>query len=100
MGRVENIEDYLPLEKCEHSGLYRVDARNFSLGVYNEKDKGFIGIRTKFTMVFLDLEFHWDTGAPYGTVKPSEFLEWCPVYVDEKNDKLFEWLKERREHYL
>jgi hypothetical protein len=100
MGFTANVKNYISLDECTHSGLYRIYARNFSLGVYNQKDQGFIGIRQKFTMVYLDLEFHWDTGAPYGTVKPSEFLEWCPVDVDEKNDKLFEWLKERREHYL
>ena len=100
MGYRDNIEDYLPIEKCEHSGLYRILARNFSLGVYHLKDQGFIGIRQKFTMVFLDTEFHWDTGVPYGTVKPIEFLEWCPIFVGEKNNKLFEWLKEKNKHYL
>lgn len=100
MGFITNIKDYISLDECKHSGLYRIYARNFSLGVYNEKKKGFIGIRQKFSMTFLDLEFHWDADDTYGTVKPSEFLEWCPFYVGEKNDKLFEWLKERREHYL
>jgi len=26
--------------------------------------------RTKFNDTFPDTEFHWDDGAPYGTVKP------------------------------
>jgi hypothetical protein len=100
MGYTANVEDYLSLEKCKHSGLYRIYARNFSLGVYNLKEQGFIGIRRKFTMVFLDLEYHWDTGEPYGTAKPYEFLEFCPLFVGEKNDKLMEWLKEKNKHYL
>jgi len=100
MGYTTNVEDYLPIEKCEHTGLYMILARNFTLGVYHQKKQGFIGIRQKFTMEFLDMEYHWDTGAPYGTVKPLEFLEWCPVYVGEKNKLLMEWLKEKNEHYL
>lgn len=70
--------EYITLENCRHGALYRINARNFSIGIYDEDNQGFIGIRTKFTMQFLDLEFHWDTGAPYGTVKPLEFLEWSP----------------------
>ena len=100
MGFVANVEEYIPLEECKHSGLYRLYSRNFSLGIYTEKKKGFIGIRQKFTMIYLFTEFHWDADKTYGTAKPIEFLEWCPFYVGEKNDKLFEWLKERNEHYL
>jgi hypothetical protein len=100
MGFLANVEDYIPLEKCKHSGLYKIYARNFSLGVYHEKDKGFIGVRKKFHMVYLFTEIHWDADKTYGTVKPIEFLEWCPVFVSEHNERLLEWLKERNEHYL
>ena len=100
MGHTANVEDYLSIEKCKQGGLYKILARNFSLGVYNLKDQGFIGIRQKFTMIYLDLEFHWDTGTPYGTAKPIEFLEMCDLEVDENNNDLFVWLGKKIEHYL
>lgn len=100
MGFIENIEEYISLDDCIHGGLYRVYARNFSLGVYEKEKQGFIGIRHKFKMKFLDLEFHWDTGPPYGTVKPIELLEHSLYYVTPRSNQLFEWLKEKNEHYL
>jgi hypothetical protein len=41
--------------------------------VFNGRD-GFLGIREKFENRFVDKEFHWDTGAPYGTARPLEDL--------------------------
>lgn len=32
-------------------------------------------------------EYHWDTGEPYGTVKPIEEIEECPKDMNDK-DKL------------
>ena len=99
MGFTANVNEYMSIDECKNGGLYRIYARNFSLGVYTLKEQGFVGVRQKFTMEFLDTEFHWDTGAPYGTVKPIEFLEMCPIGFDF-NDSLFEWLKEKNKHYL
>lgn len=64
----------ITLQDCKPRGLYRIDARNFSLGVYNGVSKGFYGLRYKFGNTFIDEEFHWDTGAPHGTAKPLEAL--------------------------
>jgi len=30
-------EEFIPIEQCKHRRLYRVRARNFRLGVYDEK---------------------------------------------------------------
>ncbi len=88
--------DYLKIENCIQGGLYEIDARNFSLGVYNKKEQSFIGIRYKFGSEFLDVEFHWDTGVPHGTVKPLRHIEECPYEArDTNNPELFDWLKER-----
>lgn len=70
-----NPDEYLPLEALEHGRLYRFRARNFSLGIYNENAKGFIGIRTKFGDRFLFTEYHWDADPRYGTVQPIEALD-------------------------
>lgn len=108
------MKNYIPIEECIHGGLYRFYARNFFLGIYNEKKKGFIGVREKFNSKYLFIEYHWDIGMPYGTVKPFNFLEQCPLediepyhfFVDEKgyncfkdNEELRKWLDEKIEEY-
>ena len=94
-------DEYLKIDDCIQGGLYKIDARNFSLGVYNKTKQGFIGIRYKFGSEFLDLEFHWDTGEPFGTVKPLEYIEECPYEAsDTNNPELFDWLKEKKDEYL
>jgi hypothetical protein len=71
-------QHYIPLDQCKHGYLYRIHSRNLSYGVYNAKNKGFIGIRTKFNDRYLFEEYHWDIGEPYGTVKPKIELEKVP----------------------
>ncbi len=76
------------------------------MGVYREDKQGFVGIRVKFGIEFLFVEYHWDTGEPFGTVKPIEILELCPIknldeYIETKNGEsevnsnLFEWIKQK-----
>ena len=86
---------WISLKECKHGGLYEIDARNFSFGVFDENQRGFIGIRLKFRYRFLDTEFHWDTGAPYGTAKPLKFIEMCPIELNGENKKLFDWLDDK-----
>lgn len=62
---------YLPLKDCIPGRVYRIKARNFTLGVFDGRE-GFIGIREKFGHRYLFTEDHWDTGAPHGTVQPIE----------------------------
>ena len=98
---------YIPLDDCKHGGLYRVSARNFDLGVYDEATHGFIGIRHKFGELYLFTEFHWDTGEPYGTAKPRLALEFSPfqgeavfdAYRGAQNHPLFDYLTEAWKRY-
>lgn len=55
-------------------GIYKIRARNFSLGVFD--GDGFIGLRQKFDAVFLFKEFAWEQGPPFGTVpeEPRELV--------------------------
>ena len=69
----------IPMSECKHGWLYKIDSRNLILGVYNETQQGFVGIREKFGNEYLFTEYHWDTGAPFGTVCPQEALEQCPL---------------------
>jgi hypothetical protein len=52
---------------------YRCKARNFTVGIWN--GESFDYMRTKFGATFPDVEYHWDDGAPHGTVKPLELLD-------------------------
>ena len=53
-------------------GWYLCDGRNLSIGWWN--GGAFEYMRHKFGFVFPDKEYHWDRGAPYGTVRPIRFL--------------------------
>ncbi len=64
----------IKLKNCKDRFLYKIDSRNLSYGVFNLAANGFIGIREKFGDRYLFTEYHWDTGAPYGTVRPIKML--------------------------
>lgn len=52
---------------------YKCDARNFDVGKWNGKE--FEYMRYKWGEVFPAVEYHYDDGAPYGTVKPFKIAE-------------------------
>jgi hypothetical protein len=103
--------NYIPLDQCIKGHLYRINSRNFNLGVFDGKT-GFIGIRLKFGSKYLFTEYHWDQGPPHGTVQPKEDLGSIPNDIEiyeykhetiegkdyiVQNEKMFEYLtpKER-----
>ena len=110
-GRENHNEIFgIRIKDCQHGFLYKIEARNFRLGVYNEKVQGFTGIRCKFGDEFLDTEYHYDTGAPHGTATPKKLLMECPIKdleeyhrVDDKtiktNKDLFNWLQSIEEKF-
>lgn len=95
--------DYIPMNRCINGGLYLLDSRNLTVGIYQKLDCSFIGIRTKFRSRFLDLELHFDKCTKYGTAKPLKLLEQSPFkdlknheyysmifnYIDEQLSKLY-----------
>lgn len=90
----------VPMDQCIKGRLYRIGCRNLSLGVY-DGNEGFVGIRHKFNSRFLDTEYHFDQGPPYGTVHTV-----MDTKIDVPNaswvvgrhggPELFEWLE--RQH--
>jgi hypothetical protein len=68
----------IPLALCRYKQLYRLRSRNLSYGVF-DGSTGFVGIREKFESRYLFTEYHQDTGPPFGTVRPLEVLEECPI---------------------
>ena len=75
--------NYIKVPDCKDGYLYILSARNATVGIYNESDKSFTINRLKFNDRYLFDEYHWDTGAPYGTVAPLKEIEKAPEF---KND--------------
>lgn len=83
----------ISIENCIHGCLYEVDARNFSFGVFNKDERGFIGIRHKFGTKFLDLELYWHANETYGTVIPIKYICDCPYMdISVHNSDLYKWI--------
>jgi len=80
------MSESISLDKCVHGKLYRIHSRNLGFGVFNSEAQGFIGIREKFGNRYLFTEYHWDAGAPFGTVHPKEELEQLPEDIRVKED--------------
>ena len=80
----------IPFEKCEDGWLYHIDARNASIGIFRENEKGFNIARYKIGPPYLFMEYHWDTGAPHGTVKPIKKLCKAGQFSSEKAE--VDWL--------
>jgi hypothetical protein len=79
----ENIDKYIAKPNCKDRKLYRIRARNFDVGVYNEKTCSFFGMRTKFGSTYIDDEYHWEHNQIHGTAKPIEELpEELPAEIE------------------
>ena len=83
--RERKMDNYIKLEDCKDEYLYRIEARNGYYGIYKKDDKGFIIRRNKFGSIFTFLEYHWDTGPPYGTVHPTKEIEKSPFSWNEND---------------
>ena len=59
---------WIKKEDMQDFCMYKVDARNFSVGIWFEGKMH--GLREKYGDMFIDTEFHYDDGPPYGTCKP------------------------------
>lgn len=65
------------MQDCKDRYLYRINARNFNLGVFDCKNRDFIGIRHKCGETFLDKENHF-----IGCVKVLEEIEKIPDHIE------------------
>ena len=75
------MDNGIPLKECEHASVYVIKSRNLSYGVFNQHTNGFIGIREKFNDRYLFTEFHYEDGAPFGTVTPLGKIEKLPSAI-------------------
>jgi hypothetical protein len=72
-------ERYLPLDQMRDRFVYLIHARNSYIGIWIAEEKGLLLLRQKFYQLFLDVEYHWDKGAPFGTAKP--FIQLCDPVI-------------------
>lgn len=70
----------IALHDCVVRGVYRVTARNVTIGVFCGNG-AFVGIRTKFGDRYLDVEYHRDYSTRHGTVRPLVCLAMLPAEI-------------------
>lgn len=94
------IENYIKITDCKHRGLYIIDSRNLSIGVFDKYTNSFIGLRTKFSDIFLFSEIHYDASTSYGTVYPLKYIGQLPEDIEavtsliDKQYNTYLWIKE------
>jgi hypothetical protein len=84
-------KEYIKIKELKNNYLYEIKARNANRGIWLENEKGFIISRFKFGSNFTFIEYHWDNGPPFGTVRPIKEIEKCPVNVSS-NKEILEYL--------
>ncbi len=82
------MDKWIALKECKDGYIYTIDARNAILGIFSEKENGFIISRHKFSSNYLFTEYHWDTGPPYGTAKPYKKLQKMPTGIEAEKSIL------------
>ena len=72
------------IAKCQlkHGTLYLIHARNNHLGIWDAVGGAFVLVREKHGELRMSSEFHWDDGAPLGTVKPWQEVR-GPIAPDD-----------------
>lgn len=78
--REDRSDGWLPLAACLRGHAYRLHSRNLAAGVFDGKT-GFLGIREKMGRRYIFCEYHWDTGAPFGTAQPLADLGTIPADI-------------------
>tara|TARA_B100000315_G_C14547985_1_gene574240 strand:- start:1294 stop:1803 length:510 start_codon:yes stop_codon:yes gene_type:complete len=79
----KKTKKYLKIRKLNDGFLYKIFARNAYLGIWIKDNKSFVISRHKWGRNYLFEEYHWDTGEPFGSVKPFYKIGKCPFDLDE-----------------
>jgi hypothetical protein len=91
-------KDYLRIEDLKDNHSYKIYARNAYVGIYVESEKAFIISRYKVgPNPRIHHEYHWDTSEQFGTAKPLELIEKCPLeiknyYNDYEENEMLKYL--------
>ena len=87
------MDNYIKIDKCIKRGLYRLNSRNLSFGVF--KGEGFIGIRTKFGDV---PQYYKDRNYAIVDVKYKDIDKLCKTFGISSEDGVIvynDWLSSR-----
>ena len=77
------MDNYVKMEDLKGGYLYKIIARNAEYGIWIPERKSFAISRFKFGDNYVFEEYHYDTGPPYGTVKPLEEIEKSPFRPED-----------------
>ena len=85
---------------CKEGYVYFGRGRNFQYAL--RRGREFLGIRSKFTMRFIDGELHFNECATHGTFRPEREIEQAPAHLlgDPKKDGYIPALKEYLEDLI
>ncbi|WP_034641160.1 hypothetical protein [Chitinilyticum aquatile] len=106
--RMKQSTNYLGIDQMQAGMAYAIWARNAYVGLWLPEERGFLISRYKmYPTPYLFVEYHWETGEPFGTVKPLRPLEICPIplvptsaYHEERdNAQLCGWLDALEERH-
>lgn len=101
-------KEYLTINELKPYYLYKIRARNGRYGIWLPEGEGFLIRREDFGDYYTFVEDHWDTGAPFGTVRPTEELEPTPFVREdfirktqtrEKYNEILNYLKNKTGEY-
>jgi hypothetical protein len=76
-------QNYIKIPDLKPGYLYQIRARNSRFGIWLPSKLGFMISREKFGYVYPFIEYHYDIGAPFGTVKPLEEIEQSPFTEED-----------------
>jgi hypothetical protein len=71
-------DSYIKIPDLKEGYAYSILARNAWVGIWLNREKAFLISRYKFGQNYLFKEYHWDTGEPFGTVKPQKEIAEAP----------------------
>lgn len=87
----------IPMEDLEARRVYRLASRNLVVGAWRPSTRGFVGIREKFSSIYLFEEYHADADPHMGTVAAMEPMDAVVpegMELSEDSDDLLAWMLE------
>lgn len=91
---------YIPLEQCKNNYLYRIKARNASIGIFDASISAFIVIRHKFGGKTTYRELHYDIDEHFGTARPLEELGKAIDPRPTSEPEMIEYLSKEEEKWI
>lgn len=109
-------DKYIPMDELKPYYFYKIRLRNARYGIWLPDGQGFMIRRQKFNDFFTFVEYHWDTGPPFGTARPLKELEptgfihedfinviksgpYGEYWTLSKYDEIMNYLKTKTEEY-